>query len=123
MAYMNQEMKKLLMPNIKKVLNRHGVKVTFSVRHHSALVANIKSSHIDFGTDGYDQVNEYYIEDHYQGEAAQFLIELKEAMNGCDQIQNFDKSDIQTDYFHVGWYIDIEIGSYKKPYELLRKVA
>ena len=33
--------------------------------------------------------------------------------------ENFDKSDPMTDYFHVGYYISVRIGSYDKPYELI----
>jgi len=29
---------------------------------------------------------------------------------------NWDKSDIQTDYFNVGWYVDVNIGKWNKPY-------
>ena len=28
----------------------------------------------------------------------------------------FDESDITTDYFHIAWYIDINVGTYKKGY-------
>ena len=34
--------------------------------------------------------------------------------------ENFDKSDPMTDYFHVGYYISVNIGSYDKPYELIK---
>jgi hypothetical protein len=33
---------------------------------------------------------------------------------------NWDKSDIQTDYFDVGWYIDVNVGRWDKPYALVR---
>jgi len=29
---------------------------------------------------------------------------------------NHDNSDIMTDYFDVGWYSNINIGQYHKPY-------
>jgi hypothetical protein len=29
---------------------------------------------------------------------------------------NWDKSDIQSDYFNVGWYVDVNIGKWNKPY-------
>jgi hypothetical protein len=32
---------------------------------------------------------------------------------------NWDESDIQTDYFNVGWYVDVKIGSWQKPYKVL----
>jgi hypothetical protein len=31
---------------------------------------------------------------------------------------NHDNSDVQTDYFDVGWYVDVNIGSWDKPYTL-----
>jgi len=33
-------------------------------------------------------------------------------------IGNFDKSDVQTDYFHVGWYMSVNLGKWDKPYIL-----
>jgi hypothetical protein len=32
---------------------------------------------------------------------------------------NHDNSDIQSDYFDVGWYISINVGRWDKPYELV----
>jgi hypothetical protein len=29
---------------------------------------------------------------------------------------NYDNSDIQSDYFSVGWYIDVNVGKWDKPY-------
>jgi hypothetical protein len=31
---------------------------------------------------------------------------------------NWDRSDIMTDYFDIGWYCDINIGKWDKPYTL-----
>jgi hypothetical protein len=33
-------------------------------------------------------------------------------------VGNHDKSDVMTDYFNVGWYIDINIGKWDKPYKV-----
>ena len=33
-------------------------------------------------------------------------------------IGNHNESDSQTDYFNVGWYIDIGIGRWDKPYQV-----
>ena len=114
MAYMSQENKKLLAPTIKEVFKKYGVKATLGVRHHSALVANIKSSPIDFnlGDRKHITINEYRIKDNYLGVARDFLLELKAAM----MIGNHDNSDPMTDYFDVGWYISINIGQWDKPY-------
>jgi len=140
MAYMNQEKKKELAPQIKAVLKKYGMKASIAVRHHSSLVVNIKSGKLDIignyaktnadkpSFDGnprdfsdltYIDVNTYWIHDSYSGVVRQFLEELKDAMNGKgSDIENFDHSDIQSDYFHVGWYIDINVGQWDKPYEV-----
>ena len=48
MAYISQERKKQLAPNIKAVLKKYGAKGTIGVKHHSSLVVNISSSPFDF---------------------------------------------------------------------------
>jgi hypothetical protein len=118
MAYVSQKDKAQLAPQIKKVLNKYGMKGSISIRHHSTLVVTIQSGSIKFDHshgDGYTQVNVYHIESHYKGKAQKFLTELLAAMKGPDW---FDKSDTMTDYFHVKHYCDINIGRWNKPYFL-----
>ena len=116
MAYMNQERKAELAPAIKAVLKKYNMKGTIAVRNHSTLVVNVKAGPIQFDNyshgEGYIQVNPYYVEEHHSGVSGEFLTELKEAM----MEGNFDKSDLMSDYHHVGWYISINIGSWNKPY-------
>jgi len=114
MAYMNQEKKKELAPAIKEICKKHGIKATLGVNNYSTLNLNLKLGSIDFGT---DSINEYWYEEHFADnkKALAFLSEVIPAMN----IGNFDKSDVQTDYFHVGWYINVKLGKYTdKPYIL-----
>lgn len=124
MAYVSQELKAKLAPTIKAICAKYGVKATLSVRNHMVLCLNIKSGKIDFigdyqRADGpydgkYIQVNTYWYKDHFGGEAYHFLSEIIPAMNAG----NHDNSDIQVDYFDVGWYIDVNVGRWNKPYEL-----
>lgn len=135
MAYVSQELKKSLAPAIKAVCKKYGVKASLAVRNHSTLVLNIKSGKIDFignsndvcsndfyqvsrgfkrNTGDYDSVNVYHYKSHYSGVALEFLSEVIPLLNNG----NHDNSDIQTDYFDVGWYIDINIGNWNKPYIL-----
>ena len=128
MAYMSQERKKELSIGIKAALKKYDVKASIAVRHHSTLVVNIRSSAIDFassrvvkpsqigrnGWTGHEQVNPFWIKDHWTGKASDFLLELKAAMS----VGNHDRSDIQADHCDVGWYTDINIGKWDKPYEL-----
>ena len=119
MAYVSQDDKAKLAPEIKKVISKYGMKGSISIRHHSTLVVTLQSGAIDFGEythgDGYIQVNVYHIERHYKGKAQKFLTELLAAMKGPGW---FDKSDSMTDYFHVKHYCDINVGKYNKPYFL-----
>lgn len=109
----------------------------FSVRkdRHSAIRVTILSGPIDFFADEartprnrtsssiiahidgpsaklHDSVNQYYIKDHWAGEARDALLAINEIVNDG----NYDNSDIQSDYFDVGFYVTIEIGSWEKSY-------
>ena len=120
MAYVSQEMKRELAPAIKAICKKYGIKGSLAVRHHSTLVLNIKSGKIDFAkdstADNYNyQVNTYWTDEHYTGKAKKFFAEVIAAMKGPEF---FDNSDAMTDYFHVSHYIDINLGSWNKPYVL-----
>lgn len=125
MAYMSQEKKAKIAPLVKSICKRYGIKATLAVRNHSTLVLNIKSGKIDFiGDYGSTpearesaktfgvQVNPYHYKRHFGGEALKFLSTVIPAMN----IGNHNNSDVMTDYFDVGWYVDVNIGDWDKPY-------
>jgi hypothetical protein len=111
MAYFSQEQKKEMAPKIKALLQKYGMKGSLSVRNHSSVVLTLREGSINFG-EAYRQVNTYWIDEHYNGVAREFLsAALKILMTG-----NHNNSDIQTDYFDVGWYVKINIGCWNKPY-------
>ncbi len=133
MAYMSQERKAQLAPAIKAACDKYGVKASIAVRHHSTLVINIKQGKIDFIKNYNDEtiarrtelrqvnlakdhidVNPYWYQEHFTGQALAFLKELFAACNNG----NHDNSDAMTDYFDVGWYVDVNIGQWSKPYAL-----
>jgi hypothetical protein len=119
MAYVSQEMKKSLAPAIKAVLKEFGMKGSISVNNHSALCVNIKAGEIDFSGsythgDRYIQVNEYWIDEHYEGVAKKFLNKLLAAMKGPNY---FNNDDAMTDYFHRSHYTSINVGKWNQPYE------
>jgi len=126
MAYVSQEDKKKLTPAIKAVLKKYNMKGTLAIRHHSSLVCNIKSGALDiigalpvseYGPRDYIQVNPYWISENYDDEkVVAFLTELKAAMEGPDF---FCEDDSMTDYFHRSHYIDINVGQFNKPYQLV----
>jgi hypothetical protein len=133
MAHMNQEKKAVIAAKIKPILAKYGVKGSLSVRNHSTIVLTLKSGKIDFienlnrvcgsshyqtsqgfrpVTNGYVDVNPYWYQDHFDGVAKKFLTEVLAALN----VGNHDRSDVQTDYFDVGWYVDVDVGKWNKPY-------
>lgn len=114
MAYVSQEDKAKLAPLVKAVLKKYDMKGTIAIRHNMSLVVNINQGPIDFGNTNFT-VNEYHIASQYTGKTLSFLEELVDSMKGPDF---FDKSDSQSDYFHVSHYIDINVGKYDKPYIL-----
>ena len=141
MAYMSQDRKSQIAPVVKAICKKYGVKASLSVRNHSTLVLNVTQGDIDFvenfiKTDkekpyakymSQDQidylrktraldVNPYHYKDHFTGRALQFIKEVHTAM----MKGNHDNSDIQTDYFDVGWYVDINIGRWNRPYALVK---
>lgn len=126
MAYMSQEKKSVIAPVIKTICKKYGIKASLAVRNHMTLVLNVQQGPIDFFADfaneGCDrrfgiQVNTYHYQNHFTGKAKQFLTEVIQAMNNG----NHDRSDIQSDYFDVGWYVDVNIGKWNKPYEYTGK--
>lgn len=137
MAYFNQDRKSERAPAIKAILKKYGVKGSLAVRNHSTFVLNVKSGSIDFienfiqtdadklsankmsddriayiRKEGCLDVNVYWYKEHFSGKAKQFLSEVLTVMNKG----NHDNSDVQTDYFDVGWYVDVNIGNWNKPY-------
>jgi len=135
MAYINQALKKSLAPAIKQICNKYSIKASLAVRNHNTLCLNIQSGKIDFigtsnqvcgndhyqtsrgfqpNTSGYENVNVYHYKNHYNGTALAFLDEVITQMNAG----NHDNSDLMTDYFDVGWYVNVNIGQWNKPYQL-----
>jgi hypothetical protein len=134
MAYFDQDRKAERAPAIKAILKKYNVTGSLAVRNNAVFVLNIKMGAIDFignlnetvGADPYQvdrgfipakkylSVNPYHYENHFSGIALAFMQEVFAAMN----TGNHDRSDIQTDYFDVGWYIDVNVGLWNKDYIL-----
>lgn len=137
MAYMSQEKKASIAPAVKAICKKYGVKASLAVRNHSVLCLNIKSGPIDFvgnvnrviesqpggfrngrPADPIKQhlsINPYWYKEHFDGKALAFLSEVLPALN----VGNHDRSDIQSDYFDVGWYVDVNVGAWDKPYQIV----
>lgn len=131
MAYMSQDHKKEIHALLKPIIPKSW-KWSLSVNGKSSLVLTIRSAPIDLvrhclenwneynrnredrqikSTDKWD-VNYLNLSSEFSGELLELFKKIVEAMN----LRNFNNSDSQTDYFHVGHYIDINIGTWDKPF-------
>lgn len=132
MAYMNQEKKAVIKAALDQVLKARGFKYSLRVDNHMAINCTIQSGPIDFignfkantgdkfvNLPGHElnnlQVNLYWIDDHYSGQARQILKECGEALKAAGY---YDRSDAMTDYFDTAYYMHLNIGAWDKPYKI-----
>ena len=133
MAYMNQEKKANIKAALDKALKPRGIKYSLRVDNGMAISCTIKAAPIDFIGNfknrtgdqfklqqgarlDHLQVNLYWIDDHFSGEAARVLHEARQALQAAGY---YDKSDAMTDYFDTAYYMHLNIGQYDKPFILL----
>lgn len=125
MAYINQEQKKAITAELKKVMPK-GWKYSVAVRDHSAIVLTIASAPVDLlaivnanrkdgRNDSYVQLNHHYLDSEFKGntEMLGLFLKIRDTLKGPDY---FDNSDAQRDHFDVAHYIRINIGKWDKPF-------
>lgn len=121
MAYINAAKVKTIRDQIKKQFPTW----KFSIRREgsSGIGVTILAADIDFMAaykgeqprQGGIQVNHYYLERSFEGDALKALETIKALANDG----NHDRSDTQSDYFDVGWYFSLNIGDYDQPFTKL----
>ena len=118
MAYINQEKKAEIAKALKEALKEFAgpIKYTLSIDRYSTINFNLKSSPYDLlaGSyrDDYLQVSQYHLRKQFQSDE----LRLMETIFKCLNAGNWDRSDSMIDYFDVGWYSYVNIGSWKSPY-------
>ena len=137
MAYVNEVVITKASAALKALNKEYGVKATLSGKNSSSLVLTISEGSIDFignycqciadrrslqnvdavikyvTKTGHIQVNHYYLHTAFSGKALEYLEKAKKIMHA----DHFDHSDIQTDYFHCAYYVNINIGRWDKAYK------
>ncbi|OCX76816.1 hypothetical protein A6O26_20755 [Acidithiobacillus thiooxidans] len=122
MAIMTQEKKATIATELKKFMPKDW-KYSLSVRHHSEIVMIIRSAPIDLleasglAGDKECRVSRYFRPAELfpkNPELAELFGKIKDALN----LGNYDKSDVMTDYFDVGHYVDLRIGKWDKPFQI-----
>lgn len=136
MAYMNQEKKAKIAEQLKKVVPKDW-KYTLSVHNHSTLCMTVKSvpfsileevencikgnwpnePHRKSVVDSeYYSVNPYHYEKAFKGSLG-----VVEKIMGALNTGKHNNSDIMTDYFDVGHYVELSFGKWDKKLEILEK--
>jgi hypothetical protein len=127
MAYMSQEHKAEIAKLLKDVVPKDW-KYSLKVHHHSTLICTVYSAPVDvlgktpvnLRNETYYNVNVYWYKEHIKDEALREQVgKIVDAMNH----DNYNNSDIMTDYFDVGHYIDLTFGTWEKPFKDTSQVA
>lgn len=132
MAHMNQEKKSIIKAALDKALKARGFKYSLRVENHMAITCTIAAGPVDFIGNfkaktgdkftnipgrlmDHLQVNLYWLEDHFSGQALAILQECAQALKAAGY---YDRSDAMTDYFDTAYYMHLNIGAWDKPYKL-----
>lgn len=135
MAYISADDVKM----IRNALKAKFPKFKFSARKGSgsySVDVTIKSGPIDFISnyndtvydnrmgctrDDYLQVNQYWFQDHFSGDAKDMIKEVLSIIKSSPDNKWYNNSDAMTDYFDTAFYIHLNIGRYNKPYTVTTK--
>jgi hypothetical protein len=117
---MDQAKKKVIAAALKLVVPK-GWKWSLSVHNHTSITMTIKSAPIDLiglhknkdaSVKGHISLNEGWLDRAYEGEVLETMEKIAKALN----TGNFNNSDIQSDYHHVGFYSSLHLGRWDKPF-------
>lgn len=139
MAYVSKETITKARTALKALNKEYGVKATLSGKGDSTLYLTIAEGPIDFIGNYCENVtakrrqhdtqqvidwvtkeqnisvNQYYLDSSFSGIALEYLEKAKAIM----YVDHWDKSDIQSDYFHCAYYVSMQVGRWNKPYKLV----
>ncbi len=131
MAYMNQSKKAKIAAALKNVVPK-GWKYSLAVKHHSGIAMTIRAADVDLlrafkETDYYRhesatcyEVNTFWLRSHLADDE---LLETFERIIDALNLDNFDHSDLMTDYHHIGHYVYLSIGAWDKPFVCIQTEA
>ena len=127
MAYITKEKKAIIIARVKAATPK-GWRVTFRMRHSSTIICTIRQADVDILSAveaAYATHPSYETSGpvtHIQSLSPTTILELPDslrkplsAMYAALYSENYDNSDISTDYFDVGYYAHLAIGEWDKP--------
>ena len=138
MAYISTEDVKHIRNELKKELPQYKFSVVRD--HHSSVTISLmkgpafndyeyfdrynnvtKTANLSDGE--HHQINQFHLEDFYGKENAEILSKI-DTISRTAPAKNggkvwYNDSDIQTDYFDIAYYVNINVGKWNKPYEIV----
>ena len=131
MAYITKEKKAIIIARVKDATPK-GWRVTFRMRHSSTIICTIRQADVDIlaaveaAYETLAKTRPSYETSgpvtHIQSLSPTTILELPDslrkplsAMYAALYSENYDNSDISTDYFDVGYYAHLAIGEWDKP--------
>ena len=127
MPYITKEKKAIIIARVKAATPK-GWRVTFRMRHSSTIICTIRQADVDIlaAVEAAYATHPSYETSgpvtHIQSLSPTTILDLPDplrkplsAMYAALYSENYDNSDISTDYFDVGYYAYIAIGEWDKP--------
>lgn len=122
MAYVSKETKSRIADKLKTVLPKTW-KWSLSVQNHSTLTLTVWGADRPLTHDGSSfELNPYHLVSSARRSWPSIddgTLAILEAANDALHDGNHDHSDIQTDYFDVGWWVSFRLGRYDRPFRAL----
>ena len=131
MAHMTQEKKAKIAAALKTIMPK-GWKWSLSVEHRSTIVLTIAAAPVDLMAEiygvrngrmiqrGYDALTEkpthYTLNTYHPENALDASLPLFTQIIAALNTGNHDNSDLMSDYFDVGHYVDVSIGKWNKDF-------
>jgi hypothetical protein len=130
MAYMNQERKARIAHALKAVIPK-GWKYSLAVQNHSTIVLTIAAAPVDLlgqmqavsaeraregGREDYLAGATHIAPNPYYWRESGLDVGVWEPILAALNDGNHDRSDPMTDYFDVGWYVEVNIGQWNRPF-------
>lgn len=110
MGYLSAERVKEIRTQLKKEFT--GFKFSVTRSHYSGVRIVILEAPIKMTDSAYVQVNEYYIESNYEGQAREILLRIRDIAN--NGVTYNETADYGT---QPSFYIWINIGDWNKPFK------
>ena len=122
MAYVDHEVIEKVRSEIRKLYpSKAGWKFSITGARTSSLSVKVMKAPASAKIpETYMDINHYWIKENAEknGWSPEF-VKLAEDLNRIVHVDHWDKSDIMTDYFHCAYYVNLGVGKWNRPCEIV----